>query len=256
MLLKVNNLTGGYRKKTIVNDISFSLNIGDILCILGPNGCGKSTLLKMLLRLIPLKKGEIFIDDMNLYEISRKHLAKLLSYIPQNDSILFPYTAVEVISMGKTPQLNSFHGPTKEDLEEAYKILEKLNILHLANKPFTKLSGGERQLILIGRAINQDAKIFIMDEPTSSLDYKNQQVVLKIIRKLSKRNKTIIFTTHSPQEPFNISTKVLLMSQGKLVKFGKPNEVLLKESLESVFDIPLDIVTIKDNNNNLKRIII
>jgi len=246
MLLKVDSLAGGYRRKNIVSDITFSLDIGDILCILGPNGCGKSTLIKLLLRFLPLKNGDIYIDNTHIKTMSRKQLARNISYIPQIDSIIFPYTALEIVTMGKTAYLNSIKGPSKEEISVSYQILKKLNISHLANKQFTKLSGGERQLVLIARALCQDAKILIMDEPTSSLDFRNQQLVLHTIKQLAKANKTIIFTTHSPQEPFILSTKVLLMSNGKITKFGRPNDVLTKEFLEDVFNTPIEIIKVND----------
>ncbi|HEY8365315.1 MAG TPA: ABC transporter ATP-binding protein [Haloplasmataceae bacterium] len=254
MLLVVDNVSGGYKNKNIIQDLSFQLDLQEILCILGPNGSGKSTLLKLLLRFLPLDKGDIYIDNNNVKSLSRKLLAQKIAYIPQKDSIIFPYTNLEIVTMGRTSSFGSLKVPSNKDFEYAYKVLEELNITHLAHKQYTKISGGERQLVLIARAICQNAQIYIMDEPTSSLDFSNQKMIIDIIKKMAQERKTIIFTTHNPQEPFLISTKVLLLSQGKKVGFGNPTSVLTKENLEKVYHIPIDIITIKDSNNISRNI--
>lgn len=250
MQLQVENLVGGYGKKEVLHNISFSLDGGDVLCILGPNGCGKSTLLKLLLRIIPKMNGNVNLEGQNTDKIDRKTLAHFFSYIPQSDRMLFPYTILEIVTMGRTSHISKWSTPSKNDIDIAYQALEKLRISHMVDKLYTNISGGERQLVLIARAICQDARILIMDEPTSSLDFANKQLVMEAITTAVKEGRSVILTTHSPSEPFSIASKVLLLSEGKKVGFGMPLDVLTNKSLESVYGIPMDIVTVTDRNNN------
>ena len=254
MILEIDNLTGGYKKKNIVHNISFALDEGEILSILGPNGCGKTTLLKLILHFLPNTNGKIIINNENIAKISAKDLANLISYIPQKDSITFPYTVLEIVTMGRTNQLKPFSIPSPGDFEFAYNSLSKLKISNLADKKYTRISGGEKQLVLIARALCQNAKILIMDEPTAGLDFSNQQHIMEVIEHLAQNKKTILFTTHHPQEPFLISTKVLLMSHGSVVKFGNANEVLTTELLEKVYKVPIEIIKIKDKSNKERKI--
>ncbi|HHY90550.1 MAG TPA: ABC transporter ATP-binding protein [Clostridiales bacterium] len=255
-MLRVENLIGGYGKREVVKDISFHVRQGDVLCILGPNGCGKSTLLKLLLRFIPKKGGRIFLQGQDMDHLHRKDIARLVSYIPQFDSMPFPYTVIEMVTMGRSCHLERWKTPSQKDIDFAYESLEKLRISHLANKLYTQISGGERQLVLMARALCQDTKVLIMDEPTASLDFANQQLVLDAIATAVQGGKSIILTTHSPSQPFTIATNVLLLSQGTVVGFGKPLDVLTSESLERVYGIPMDIVTIRDRNQEDRNICI
>ena len=253
-MLKVENLRGGYDKKEVVNGLSFSLGQGQVLGILGPNGCGKSTLLKLLLGFIPKKAGKIWLNGKDFDTLSRKSIAETLSYIPQTDYMPFPYTALEMVTMGRTNHINKWGIPSKQDIEIARDALEKLRVGHLADKIYTQISGGERQLVLIARAFCQDTKILVMDEPTASLDFSNQQLIMDAITTAVDTGKSVILTTHSPSQPFTIATNVLLMSEGDKVGFGSPVEVLTPESLEAVYGIPMDIVTIEDRNKMTRKI--
>ncbi|HZK01867.1 MAG TPA: ABC transporter ATP-binding protein [Anaerovoracaceae bacterium] len=253
-MLSVENLTGGYGSKEVVNNITFSIQEGEVLCILGPNGCGKSTLLKLLLRFMPKKSGQILMHGSNIEKLNRKVMARMISYIPQSDYMPFPYTILEMVTMGRSCYLGKWKNPTKEDVRIAYDSLEKLRIQHLSEKLYTQISGGERQLVLIARALCQDTKIIIMDEPTASLDFFNQQLIMDAISTAVQEKKSVVLTTHSPSQPFTIATKALLLSQGSTVGFGDPLRVLTSESLEHVYGIPMDIVTIKDRNFTSRNI--
>ncbi len=253
-MLKVENISGGYGKTEVVNDLSFSLDQGQVLGVLGPNGCGKSTLLKLLLGFIPKKTGKIWLEDQDFDKLSRKTIAQTMSYIPQRDYMPFPYTALEMVTMGRTNHINKWGIPSKQDIEIAREALEKLKVGHLAQKTYTQISGGERQLVLIARAFCQDTKILIMDEPTASLDFSKQQLIMDAISTAVETGKSVILTTHSPSQPFTIASKVLLMSEGYRVGFGTPLEVLTPESLEAVYGIPMDIITIEDRNKACRKI--
>ncbi len=254
MELIVENLIGGYGKKDVLHGISFKLNEGEVLCVLGPNGCGKSTLLKLLLRLLPKKQGSILLNNQDTGIINRKTFSRIFSYIPQSDNMLFPYTILEMVTMGRSNQINAWSTPSKKDIDIAYEKLDKLKIAHMANKLYTRISKGEKQLVLIARALCQDTKILIMDEPSSSLDFANEMLIMEAISTIKNEGKSVIMTTHSPSEPFLITTKVLLISQGYMVGYGSPLNVLTNETLESVYGIPMDVIKISDRNNNNRHI--
>ncbi len=250
MTFEIKNLSGGYGKKKVCSNISCDLQIGDVLCVLGPNGCGKSTFFKLILGLIKKTNGDILYENQSIFALNEREVAKIIAYIPQEHTPSFNFTVLDVVLFGRTSYYKNFGGPTKNDVEIARNSLEKLNILHLENEYYTMLSGGQRQMILIARALCQDAKILILDEPTANLDYANSQKVLKIILKLAKMGYIIILSTHSPEQPFLCANKVLLMNSGEVFAYGKPFDVLNSENLKEIYKIDIDIVNTIDRNGN------
>ena len=176
MLLTIKNLSGGYSGVDICKDITCHIESGEVLCILGPNGCGKSTLFKLILGFIEKSGGEIYFDNHPISKMTRRALSKKIAYIPQTHHHVFSYTVLEIVLMGRTSHFSSFSVPKKNDIYISEKCLEKMNILHMKDINYTTLSSGQRQMVLIARALAQDAKIIIMDEPDASLDYTNQQL--------------------------------------------------------------------------------
>ncbi len=252
--LVVENLRGGYGKKEVVHDISFSVQSGDVLCLLGPNGCGKSTLLKLLLRFLPKMSGQVSCRGQNVDQMNRKVLARHFSYNPQSDQSHFPYTALEMVTMARSSYLGPLQSPKKEDVDFAYACLEKLHLRDLADFPYNKMSGGQRQLVLIARALCQSTCILVMDEPTANLDFANQQLINDAIHVLSREGKIVLVSTHSPAQPFAVGTQVLLMQSGHTLGFGPPEAVLTDDSLERVYGIPMEVVTVRDRNQQERRI--
>ena len=246
MLLTIENVFGGYGNGDVLKGISCNADYGDVLCLLGPNGCGKTTLFRMMLGTLPVTDGKISIDGKNIHDFTTKALANMIAYIPQYHSPVFAYTVLDVVIMGRASHFSAFETPKEPDREAAFSALEKVNALHLANKKYTSLSGGQRQLVLIARAICQSAKIFIMDEPAANLDYANHQLLMNVISGLARQGYCIIMSTHSPEHPFSVGTKVLLMKTGKVVGFGTPKEVITSETLRSVYDIEMDVITAHD----------
>ena len=246
MLLRIENVFGGYGNGDVLKGISCNADYGDVLCLLGPNGCGKTTLFRMMLGTLPVTDGKIVIDGKNIHDFTTKALANMIAYIPQYHSPVFAYTVLDVVIMGRASHFSAFETPKGPDREAAFSALEKVNALHLANKKYTSLSGGQRQLVLIARAICQSAKIFIMDEPAANLDYANHQLLMNVISGLARQGYCIIMSTHSPEHPFSVGTKVLLMKTGKVVGFGTPKEVITSETLQSVYDIEMDVITAHD----------
>lgn len=253
MILKVDNLSSGYFNKQVLNNISFELNEGDILSILGPNGCGKTTLFKTILGFLNINSGSIILNDKPIKNIKKNKLSKHIAYIPQLHQPTFSFSVFDIVLMGRTAYTPAFGIPTKKDEMIAINALEELNISHMKEELYTKLSGGERQLVLFARALCQQAKIIIMDEPTANLDFTNQTLVLKTIKSLSQKGYSIIMSTHSPDQPFNISNKILLLKKGNMIAFGETNSILTEKILSDVYDIDMDIIDVIDRNSkNMK----
>lgn len=246
MLLEIQNLYGGYGNGDVVKGVSCSAAAGDVLCLVGPNGCGKTTLFRLLLGSIALSSGSIFIDGQNTKNLSPKTLANLIAYIPQYHTPIFAYSVLDVVMMGRASHFAAFETPKEVDRAAAFAALEKVHASHLATMKYTALSGGQRQLILIARAICQSAKVFVMDEPAANLDYANHQLLLEVVRELARRGYCIVMSTHSPEHPFSVGSKVLLMKNGKVAAFGAPKQVITPENLEAVYDIEMDVITVQD----------
>ena len=246
MLLQLQNVSGGYGKGDIVKNVSCVAEKGDILCLAGPNGCGKTTLFRLILGSIPLSGGRILIEGRDSSEFSPRELANRIAYIPQYHSPVFSYTVLDVVLMGRASHFSAFDTPKSVDRRAAFQALETVNALHLANKKYTSLSGGQRQLALIARAICQSARILVMDEPSASLDYANQQLLMDVVTDLASQGYCIIMSTHSPEHPASAGTRVLMMKQGSVAAFGPPAQVITPENLEEVYGIEMDVVTIQD----------
>lgn len=254
MLLEIQDVRGGYGHGDIVKGVSCTADSGEILCLLGPNGCGKTTLFRLLLGTIPLTGGRICIDGQDTRNLSARELAGLIAYIPQYHNPIFAYTVLDVVIMGRASHFSAFDAPKSVDREVAFAALEKVNALHLANQKYTSLSGGQRQLILIARAICQAAKVFVMDEPGANLDYANHQLLMDVIVDLAQKGYCVVLSTHSPEHPASIGNKVLLMREGRVAGFGTPHQVITNENLEAVYGIEMDVVTVRDRYGAVRTI--
>jgi len=251
-LLKVKGLSGGYiKKKDIVHDISFTMEAGDVVCVLGPNGCGKTTLFKMLLGFLPRSTGTILLGDKEVKKQSQREIAKQIAYIPQAHTPAFNFKVMDMILLGRSAHILPLGSPSGEDYRIANDAMKMLNIEHLSQKDYTKISGGERQLVLIARAICQQARVLIMDEPSANLDYANQQLIMKTIAKLSEEGFGVLISTHSPDHPFRLANKALLMKGGRCIGFGKTEEVLSSGSLKDAYGINIEVVQVEDSKNKI-----
>ena len=246
MLLEMQNVHGGYGSGDVVKGISCNAGEGEILCLLGPNGCGKTTLFRLLLGSLPLSKGKILISGRDASTLSARERSKLIAYIPQHHAPVFSYSVLDMVAMGRAPHLSMLHAPSGKDREMAWQALEKVNALHLADRKYTALSGGQRQLVLIARTICQSARIFVMDEPAANLDYANHQLVMEVASELAKMGYCIVMSTHSPEHPASMASKVLLMNDGEATAFGTPGEIITAENLQKTYGIEMDVVTITD----------
>lgn len=253
MILEVKHAVCGYGKQTVVEDISLKVTGGEILCLLGPNGVGKTTFFKTILGFLKLQDGEILLNGKNIAHCPKNRLAQIIGYVPQAHTPPFPFRVLEVVIMGRTPHIGKFSSPSKKDEEIAAGILERLQILHLKDKVYTEISGGERQLVLIARALAQQPEILIMDEPVSNLDYGNQIRVLRQINELSKEGLGVIMTSHFPNHAFLCSTKVALMQKGRNFKAGKADEIITEENLKSAYGIRVKIVDTQVGSHNILK---
>ena len=246
-LFEVKDISFSYNDDEIFSDISFSIDKGDVLCILGPNGTGKTTLIKCLNGLHDISSGEILINGKNIKKLSFKEISKHVGYIPQSHVPSFPFKVLDVVLMGRAPYLNLTDSPKDEDVKIALDSLKILGIEYLKDKEYTNLSGGERQLVFLARVLCQKPDILILDEPTSHLDFGNQIKLLEIIDNLAKSGLSIIMSSHFPDHAFLSSTKVAIMKNKKFIDFGSPNNVVTEENLKKAYSIDVKLIELDDN---------
>ena len=247
MTIDVRNAAFSYRKESNVFDaLNFSVSSPGVFCLLGPNGCGKTTLLKCLAGLLKLKSGEIRLQGQGIASLKRSVIASIIGYIPQEHSYSFAYSVFDIVLMGRTPHLHMFSAPSRKDYALAAECLERVGIAHLENKRFTEISGGERQLVFIARVLVQEPRIMLLDEPTSHLDFRNQTVILRMIRKLADEGLIIIMTSHVPNHAITYASHVTLMNQGRLVAMGKPEQVITERNLRDIYGIDVRIFDVSD----------
>lgn len=261
-LLKVNDASFSYKEKYIFKNLNLDIKKGEILCLIGPNGCGKTTFLDCLLNVLKLKDGEIILKGKHMKNYKENEIAKHIAYVPQFHVRTFPYTVLEVVTMGRASYTSWFHSPSSDDFEIAKKALKMIDMSEYEDKLYTELSGGEAQLVMIARAIAQNAEIIIMDEPTAHLDFRHELVVLENVVKLVRdKGKTIVMATHFPNHAFyfdnnKINTSVALMKEGTFIAKGRPEEVIIENNLENLYRIKAKIMSCNfDNKTKIKQIV-
>jgi iron complex transport system ATP-binding protein len=244
-MLEVTDLHTGYDKTEIVHGISFNIGEGEFVCIVGANGCGKTTTLKTILGLIKPFSGSVKINGKNALTMKEKERAKYFAYIPQAHTPPFPFSVADVVIMGRTPHISELSIISPRDRYIAYEALCTLGIEDLADATYTELSGGQQQLVLIARALAQQPEILIMDEPTASLDFGNQQMVLKRMKVLAQSGTSVIMVTHDPDHALFCATKVIAMQQGRIIGDGLPNDVMTNECLHTIYDTQAKIIDVE-----------
>lgn len=244
MSVDVKDLSFSYSSRQVLSNISFSVDNGEFLSILGCNGVGKSTLFRCITGLLPGYTGNITINGHDVRCLSAREMAKLVAYIPQNTVPVFNFSVEDIVLMGTTAGMGTFRTPKKEELDRVDWALEKIGISHLRKRCFHHISGGERQLAVIARALAQDTRILMLDEPTASLDFGNQMLVLTQARALADEGYTIIQTTHNPEHAYMFSDRVLTLKGGQILAEGRPKDVVTPELISELYSIDVEIVSL------------
>ncbi len=246
-LIEVQAVTFGYHTKPVLNDINFVIRKGEVVSLLGPNGSGKSTLLKVILGLLRPARGSVRLKGTDIRRIEAKSVARQIAYVPQTHKGAFSYKVIDVVLMGRLPHKPFFFSYTNKDRDIAFEKMERLSIAHLAERPYTELSGGERQLTLIARAMAQGAEVFVLDEPATGLDYGNQLRLLEQIIKLARDGYTFIKSTHSPEHAFWLGDRSVMMKEGAIIGDGKTDAIVTNDSLLTLYNAKVSVVKINGN---------
>lgn len=241
-ILQLDGVSFAYRGAPVFAGLDLSVGEGEMTAVLGPNGSGKTTLFRTLLGLLAPHGGSIALDGEPLARLPRDAIARRIGYVPQAHAGYFAYSVREMVLMGRTAHLGTFAAPSLQDRARADAALELLGIAALAQRPFTEISGGERQLTLIARALAQEAGLLVMDEPTASLDFGNQVRVLERIRQLAARGISVLFSTHDPDHAFLCAQRALLIAEGRALALGPPREVIRSDTLQRLYGVSVRIV--------------
>ncbi|MGD9783281.1 MAG: ABC transporter ATP-binding protein [Hyphomicrobiaceae bacterium] len=247
-LISARGLGFGYPGKAVGRGVDLDVGAGEIVCLLGPNGSGKTTLFKTLLGLIPAQAGVVTIEGNKIGSLSRQEIARRVAYVPQAHAAQFPYRVLDMVVMGRTAHLGLFAAPTEADRQKALASLDLLGIADLAEQAYTRISGGQRQLALIARALAQETRLIVMDEPTASLDFGNQVKVLREAKRLAARGLGVVLSTHDPDHALATASRVLLLHEGGLVADGPPRDVLTPERLNIVYGVKVTIETLSEGS--------
>lgn len=256
MKLESVNLSCGYGKKIIMQNVSFSMGQGEVVCLLGSNGAGKTTFFRTLLGLMRPLGGAVFIDGADITGMKPSQLAARIAYVPQSANVSFPFSVEEVVLMGRGAHVKSISGPSLKDQKKARECMASLGIAHLGQKVFNRLSGGERQMVLIARALTQQTAFLVLDEPTSNLDFGNQIRILERILELKERGIGIIMTTHSPDQVLLCASRVMVFNRGALVQIGTPQKVITASLLQNLYGVNAMIKVMQHDTNRPVRVCI
>ena len=235
-LLKVEDVFGGYTKEAVLKRVSFEISQGEFLGIIGPNGSGKSTLLRLMTRVLLPQKGKILFENKDITKIKLKELCRKIAFVPQDTLINFSFSVEEIVLMGRIPHLKRLQLETQKDFLIAQKSLSSTDILHLNDKKIDQLSAGERQRVIIAKALAQEPILLLLDEPTSHLDIGHQIQILDLLKKLNQEeNLTVIIVLHDLNLASEYCDRLILLNEGKVFKDGTPLDVLTYQNIEAVY---------------------
>ncbi|MHC1740492.1 MAG: ABC transporter ATP-binding protein [Anaerolineaceae bacterium] len=242
-LLKFDSISYTYPtgKSPVMQALNLTINRGTITAILGPNGAGKTTLLHLALGWLHPSSGAVILDEKPLHSYSRRELGRWMGLVPQNESTPFDYSLLEYVLLGRTPYLEPLSMPDANDLEISSQKLTEVGLADLANRTMPSLSGGERQLVLVARALAQQPKLLFLDEPTSHLDLSNKSKLVHLLRKLQEQGVTIVFTTHEPDVASALATHLVLMRKGEVLQTGPADQVMNGKSLSELYHLPIQV---------------
>jgi iron complex transport system ATP-binding protein len=245
MTIEARALDFGYPGHVVGRGLDLVLENGEVLCVLGPNGSGKTTLFRTLLGLLPRLGGQVTIAGEDIAHMPRARVAREVAYVPQASSSYFDFSLEEMVLMGRTAHLGTFAAPGARDRTVAQAALERMGISALAQRPVGGVSGGERQLALIARALATEARALVMDEPTANLDFGNQARVLAHIAALRDAGVSILLCTHDPDHAFQVADRVLLMRGGRAVTLARTEVALTAENLSRLYDVSVHVADVE-----------
>jgi len=236
-MISISKISFRYAEEWVLRDVSFDVSKGEFLGVIGPNGSGKTTLLKSLNRTLSPDEGDIFVGGDNIKEIKRRELARIVGMVPQEIPMVFPFSVLEVVLMGRAPYLGRLGFEGKRDYEITRRAMEMTDTLSFSERGMDALSGGEKQRVLIARAIAQEPEVMLLDEPTSFLDIKHQVEIYDLIKELSSKNElTIVAVSHDINLAAQYCDRILLLYNGRVHEIGSPEEVVTGENIEGVYD--------------------
>ena len=235
-MIEVNSISFRYREEWVLEDVSFRVEKGEFVGVIGPNGSGKTTLLKMLYRLLSPQKGEILFELVPIRKMDRTDIAKRIGVVAQETQLLFPFSVLETVLMGRSPYLGHLMFESEKDLEIAKKAMEWTETLSFSERPMDELSGGERKRVFIARALAQEPEVILLDEPTANLDIHHQMDFLDLILTLNReRGLTILMASHDMNVASEFCDRLILLQEGRIYQIGTPDEVITKENIEKVY---------------------
>lgn len=242
-VVRISGLEFSYGGAFLVSADSLCVESGEVLTLLGPNGSGKTTLLKCINALLKPTSGSISVCGREILDYPRSALSRAIGYVPQSHTPSFPFSVLDVVLMGRVSYLSIFQQPSKADYKKAEEALSIVGISAMRDRAYTNISGGERQLVLIARAIAQEPKLLLLDEPTAHLDFKNQVTTLETVRRLSReRGIGVVMSLHDPNHALIYSDRIALMKGGRILHNGPPRDVIKGEVIEEVYGIPVEII--------------
>lgn len=236
-MFEVENVYVKYGKNTVLHNVNVNIKKGRVVCLLGPNGSGKTTLFKVLLGILTPVAGAVKLDGKKICRYNCRELARKVAYVPQIHIPVFPYTVIDVVCTGRTSHYGMAGVPDGNDTDICLDILNEMGIFGLKDKNYTEISGGERQLVLIARALAQQPQFIIMDEPTAHLDYGNQIRTIERISQMTNDNVGVIFTTHNPEHPLICAHDVIAIKNGTIEACGCPDHVVSADIIKRLYNI-------------------
>ena len=248
--LRVEHIEYAYEKESIIKDISFNIKKGEFISIIGPNGSGKSTLLKTLNHIYTPSKGEVYLYGEKIKNIKRQDIAKKISLVPQETHINYEFTVKDIVTMGRHPYKRRFERENPQDQSIVEEALKLTSTLDLKDRFITEISGGEKQRVIIAKALAQNSSIILLDEPTSSLDINHQIEVLNLLKNLNKEKKTtVIIVLHDINLAARYSDKIIFLNDGEIISQGSPEEVITEENIKKAYDMEIYLETNKHTNS-------